>query len=124
LHLPGCGYESASVAIEPTIYDIAKRAKVGIATVSRVLNGGQGVAEATRRAVRQAMGDLGYRPNHAARRLAVRGAVRPRVAAVMPFFSTNFYFSVSRPLAQGLAAATRGRTAPRTAKRRAAWLGR
>jgi DNA-binding LacI/PurR family transcriptional regulator len=93
------------VPLEPTIYDIARRAGVGIATVSRVLNGSGGVAEGTRKAVQKAMGDLGYRPNRAARRLAVRGPNRPRVAAMMPFFSTNFYFTVCRPLAQGLAAA-------------------
>jgi DNA-binding LacI/PurR family transcriptional regulator len=93
------------MALEPTIYDIARRAGVGIATVSRVLNGSGGVAEATRKAVQKAMADLGYRPNRAARRLAVRGPNRPRIAAVMPFFSTNFYFTVCRPLSQSLAAA-------------------
>lgn len=93
------------MAPEATIYDIARRAGVGIATVSRVLNGTLGVAEGTRRAVQKAMGELGYRPNRAARRLAVRGPNRPRVAAVMPFFSTNFYFTVCKPLSQGLAAA-------------------
>lgn len=93
------------MALEPTIYDIARRAGVGIATVSRVLNGGGGVAEPTRKSVQKAMHDLGYRPNRAARRLAVRGPNRPRIAAIMPFFSTNFYFTVSKPLQQGLAAA-------------------
>jgi len=93
------------MADETTIYDIARRAGVGIATVSRVLNGSDRVAPATRDAVRAAMDDLGYRPNRAARRLAVRGPNRPRVVALMPMFSTNFYFSASRPLAQGLARA-------------------
>jgi DNA-binding LacI/PurR family transcriptional regulator len=90
---------------DATIYDIAQRAGVGIATVSRVLNGSARVAEQTRAVVQQAMNDLGYRPNRAARRLAVRGPNRPRVAAMVPLFSTNFYFSVSRPIAQGLMAA-------------------
>lgn len=90
---------------EPTIYDIAQRAGVGIATVSRVLNGSERVAERTRDAVQVAMAELGYRPNRAARRLALRGPNRPRVAALLPLFSTNFYFSVSRPIAQGLMAA-------------------
>ncbi len=90
---------------ESTIYDIARHAGVGIATVSRVLNGSARVADTTRATVQDAMAELGYRPNRAARRLALRGPNRPRVAAVLPFFSTNFYFSVSRPLAQGLAAA-------------------
>jgi len=93
------------MVLEPTIYDIAHRAGVGIATVSRVLNGASGVAEATRRSVQKAMADLGFRPNRAARRLAVRGPNRGRVAAIMPFFSTNFYFAVCKPLAQGLSAA-------------------
>ncbi|MBA2481437.1 MAG: LacI family DNA-binding transcriptional regulator [Planctomycetes bacterium] len=99
------GMKALPMALEPTIYDIAKRAQVGIATVSRVLNGSEGVAQATRAAVQSAMNELGYRPNRAARRLAVRGPNRPRVAAIMPFFSTNFYFTVSRPISQGLAAA-------------------
>jgi len=89
-----------------TIYDIAQRAGVGIATVSRVINGSTRVAEPTRLAVQRAMAELGFRPNHAARQLAVRGPNRPRVSALMPFFSSaNFYFSVSRPLSNGLAAA-------------------
>jgi DNA-binding LacI/PurR family transcriptional regulator len=90
---------------EPTIYDIAKRAGVGIATVSRVLNSSNRVSEPTRLSVRQAMADLGFRPNRAARRLAVRGPNRPRVAALMPFFSANFYLAVSQPLSRGLALA-------------------
>lgn len=93
------------MAAGPTIYDIAKRAKVGIATVSRVINGSARVAEPTRQAVTKAMADLGFRPNRAARRLAAGGPNRARVAALLPFFSTNFYFSVAKPLSQGLAEA-------------------
>jgi LacI family transcriptional regulator len=90
---------------QPTIYDIAKRAGVGIATVSRVLNGSDRVADATRNAVQQAMKELDFRPNRAARRLAVGGVNRPRVAALMPFFSASFYYAVSAPLSAGLTAA-------------------
>jgi LacI family transcriptional regulator len=90
---------------DPTIYDIAKRAGVGIATVSRVLNGSERVSPHTRATVQRAMVDLGFRPNRAARRLAVRGPNRARVAALMPFFSANFYFAVSEPLSKGLASA-------------------
>jgi len=88
-----------------TIYDIARRAHVGIATVSRVLNGSSRVAEPTRLAVRRAVEELGWRPSRAARRLAARGAERPRLAALMPLFSANFYHAVTSPLAGGLAAA-------------------
>lgn len=90
---------------KPTIYDIAERARVGIATVSRVINGSARVAAPTRDAVMQAMNELGFRPNRAARRLAAGGPNRPRVAALLPFFATNFYFSVCKPLSQGLAGA-------------------
>ncbi len=98
-------YESAFMAPNPTIYDIAKRAGVGIATVSRVLNGSERVADATREAVQRAMQELDFRPNRAARRLAVGGVNRPRVAALMPFFSASFYYAVSAPLSAGLIAA-------------------
>jgi DNA-binding LacI/PurR family transcriptional regulator len=90
---------------DPTIYDIARRAGVGIATVSRVLNGSERVSPHTRSTVQRAMTDLGFRPNRAARRLAVRGPNRARVAALMPFFSANFYFAVCEPLSKGLAGA-------------------
>lgn len=88
-----------------TIYDIARHAKVGIATVSRVLNGSSRVAEPTRLAVRRAVEELGWRPSRAARRLAARGAERPRLVALMPLFSATFYHAVTSPLAGGLAAA-------------------
>lgn len=90
---------------EPTIYDIAAKAGVGIATVSRVLNGSERVSEPTRDAVQRAMLELGFRPNRAARRLAQGGPNRPRVAALMPFFSATFYYAVSKPLSQGLSQA-------------------
>ncbi|WP_425553737.1 LacI family DNA-binding transcriptional regulator [Isoptericola hypogeus] len=49
--------------------DVARRAGVSSQTVSRVANGYPGVVESTRRDVLDAMRDLGYRPNSAARAL-------------------------------------------------------
>lgn len=89
----------------PTIYDIAARAGVGIATVSRVINGSRRVSDHTRKAVQKAMADLGFRPNHAARRLAAGVPNRPRVVALMPFFTTAFYFTVCKALSETLSAA-------------------
>ncbi len=89
----------------PTIYDIAAHAGVGIATVSRVINGSRRVSEKTRKAVQQAMSELDFRPNNAARRLAAGTPNRPRVVALMPFFTTAFYFSVCKSLAECLSAA-------------------
>ncbi|MCU0476999.1 MAG: LacI family transcriptional regulator [Anaerolineae bacterium] len=53
----------------PTIRDVAKRAQVGVATVSRVLNNSPNVTAATRAIVLQAIEELGFRPNAVARQL-------------------------------------------------------
>ncbi|BCJ48870.1 LacI family transcriptional regulator [Actinoplanes sp. NBRC 14428] len=55
--------------------DVARVAGVSAQTVSRVSNGHPGVVEATRRQVLDAMQQLGYRPNSAARALK-RGEFR------------------------------------------------
>lgn len=52
-----------------TVTDVAKRANVCIATVSRVLNGSATVSPKTRERVMQAVADLYYTPNKAARNL-------------------------------------------------------
>jgi DNA-binding LacI/PurR family transcriptional regulator len=52
-----------------TIKDVARKAKVGIATVSRVLNDAQRVDPATRQRVRDVIRRMGYRPNATGRRL-------------------------------------------------------
>lgn len=54
-----------------TIYDIAKKCNVSIATVSRVLNGSSRVSEKTRAKVRAAMQEMGYKPNPFARGLGL-----------------------------------------------------
>jgi DNA-binding LacI/PurR family transcriptional regulator len=54
----------------PVLADVAERAGVSAMTVSRVLNGYPGVADATRARVEQAVAELGYRANTAARTLA------------------------------------------------------
>lgn len=55
-----------------TIYDVAARAGVSAATVSRVLNGSGTVAPELVRRVRDAVKDLDYRPNGVARNLRRR----------------------------------------------------
>ncbi|WP_121750347.1 LacI family DNA-binding transcriptional regulator [Streptomyces sp. E2N166] len=54
----------------PTLEEVAARAGVGRGTVSRVINNAVGVRDSTRRAVQQAIAELGYVPNLAARSLA------------------------------------------------------
>jgi DNA-binding LacI/PurR family transcriptional regulator len=71
----------------PTKADVARLAKVSAATVSYVLNNveGQTISAQTRAAVHAAATELGYRPNLAARNLAVGGSgvvlyVVPRIS--------------------------------------------
>ena len=53
-----------------TLYDVARRAEVSIATVSRVLHGPGAVRAATRARVQAAIEELGYVPDGAAQSLA------------------------------------------------------
>ncbi len=55
----------------PTIYDVAERAGVSIATVSRALNSLASVRPATRDKVMRAMDELDYVPNAVARGLSI-----------------------------------------------------
>ncbi|MEY4531394.1 MAG: hypothetical protein RLZZ156_2115 [Deinococcota bacterium] len=56
----------------PTILDVAARAGVSKSSVSRVLLDSPSVSDATRQAVHQAIADLDFRPNLAARTLVSR----------------------------------------------------
>src|SRR3984885_16361345 len=56
----------------PTIYDGARVAGVSIASVSRVLNGRRNPREETRERVLQAVAELGFVPDGAARALSGR----------------------------------------------------
>lgn len=59
-------------ASRPTLEAVAARAGVSRATVSRVVNGGEGVREPLVERVRRAVEELGYVPNQAARSLVTR----------------------------------------------------
>ncbi|MGF1619500.1 MAG: LacI family DNA-binding transcriptional regulator [Rhodomicrobiaceae bacterium] len=72
-----------------TINDIAKKASVGVGTVSRVLSGKGSVAEKTRRRVLQVMSDLNYRPNGVARSLATRRT--NTVGIMVPDFHGRYF---------------------------------
>lgn len=73
-----------------TIYSVAERAAVSIATVSRVLQGAPSVSEKTRQRVLDAVDELNYVPSGAARSLAVRhhethGLVLPELSG--PYYA-------------------------------------
>jgi LacI family transcriptional regulator len=67
----------------PTIVDVAKRAGVSLSTASDILNGKLKGAPGTAERVRQAVLDLGYRPNLLGRRL--RTARAGAIGLVVPF---------------------------------------
>lgn len=69
----------------PTIADVARLARVGRGTVSRVLNDSPNVDPITRERVRRAIADLDYVPSVAARRLSL-GRTNT-VMAVGPFLT-------------------------------------
>mgnify|MGYP001266204574 CR=1 FL=1 len=52
-----------------TMKDVAKRAGVSVATVSRILNGLSGYSEETKKRVNQVIDEMGYQPNAIARGL-------------------------------------------------------
>ena len=80
----------ATAGSPTTIYSVAERAGVSIATVSRVLQGSAGVSARTRAKVLDAVASLDYVPLGAARSLAVRhheahGLVLPELSG--PYFA-------------------------------------
>jgi LacI family transcriptional regulator len=75
-----------------TIYEVARRAGVSIATVSRVHGGIEAVAPATRDRVRSVIDELGYRPSRSARALA--GLRHDATGIVFPDLSGPYYSEV------------------------------
>jgi hypothetical protein len=55
-----------------TIYDVARKAKVSITTVSNVINDKHNIPEVTRRKVRDAIRSLDFTPNKIAQRLVTK----------------------------------------------------
>lgn len=75
-----------------SIAEVARRAGVSVATVSRVLNGKQAVKEATRRHVAETIEALGYRVNHLARNL--RTDESRLLLALVPDIGNPFYAQI------------------------------
>lgn len=82
---------------KPTVTDVAARAGVSIATVSRVVNHGagahSGVAPDTRRRVREAIEELGYVPSQAGRTLRTQAS--DLVALLIPDITNAFYSAIA-----------------------------
>lgn len=81
-----------------TIYDIAVKAEVAAATVSKVLNGKGTVSENTRSRILKIAEELGYTPNMVAKTL--RKSRSNQILLVIPEFSNIFYFDLVQAVHQ------------------------
>lgn len=73
----------------PTLADVARRAAVSTATVSRFLNGTDRVAEATGDRIAVAIKELGYQPNSLGRGLATQST--RTIGFVLPDITNPFF---------------------------------
>ncbi|WP_242491742.1 LacI family DNA-binding transcriptional regulator [Actinomyces minihominis] len=87
----------------PSMVDVAKKAGVSQRTVSNVLGNYPHVSERTRRLVLQAVEDLDYRPNIAARRL--RLGKTGTLALAVPNLSWSYFGEISHLVQKSVAAA-------------------
>jgi LacI family transcriptional regulator len=79
-----------------TIRDVASKAEVSIATVSRVVNGNRPVLSGVRDRVLKATRELDYRPNYLARGLRQRNTCM--LGLIIPDNSNPFYAEVARAI--------------------------
>lgn len=77
-----------------TISDVAKRAGVSVATVSRVINGVASVQPASIEAVNRAVQELSYKPNSIGRNL--RRSETNRIIVLQPSIANPFFSRVVR----------------------------
>lgn len=85
-----------------TVRAIAAETGLSIATVSRVLNGGDNVASGTRERVRQVVEQLGDRAPEPRRRPPAR-ATRPPVFVRCPYLLTDYFGHIVTSIAETLA---------------------
>lgn len=80
----------------PTLKDVAERAQVSIATVSRVVNKEPLVKARARERVEAAIAELNYVPNRVAQRLRRVYTHKKLIALVLPDIQNPFYVDVVR----------------------------
>jgi LacI family transcriptional regulator len=81
-----------------TIRDVAKRAQLSVATVSRVLNGFENVSENARERITAAVKELGYVPHAGARSLSL--AKTNAIGVVLPALHGEFFSEIVRGMDQ------------------------
>ena len=88
-------FPNRSETARPTMIDVARRAGVGLGTVSRVVNGGHGVRDETAQRVRAAIDELGFQRNEVARALRP-GKKSSSLALVLGDLTNPFYASIAK----------------------------
>jgi DNA-binding LacI/PurR family transcriptional regulator len=76
--------------------EVAKRAGVSIATVSRVLNNSDSVNETTRLKILKAIKELKYQPSRVAKRLRSKSVSSKLLGVLLPDIQNPFYVDVIR----------------------------
>ena len=76
-----------------TIKDIAERAGVSYATVSRALNNRSDVSSETRKLIMELAAEMGYQPNAIARSLVKRKSMN--IALIVPDVSNPFFADIT-----------------------------
>lgn len=84
-----------------TIRDVARKANVGVGTVSRVLNESPSVREETRQRVLAVIEDLDYTPNPIARRLSTGQTLT--IGVILPYLTMPSYIERLRGVQSKLA---------------------
>lgn len=82
--------------MKPTIYDVAEKAGVSIATVSKVVNNTGRISEKTRKRVTEIMQVLDYQPSSVA--AALTGKKTYTVGVLVPDIANPFFAEVARAL--------------------------
>lgn len=90
----------------PTLRDVAEVAGVSFKSVSRVVNGEAGVSPDLAARVREAVDQVGYRPDHRARMLRASGTTSKSIGFVVPDVENPFFSAMTRGIEN--VASTRG----------------
>ncbi|MDP2138522.1 MAG: LacI family DNA-binding transcriptional regulator [Candidatus Didemnitutus sp.] len=81
---------------KPSLIDVARRAKVNISTVSRIINKTGSFGSATETRVRKIMKELGYKPNRVARRLRTQEGSSHLMGLIIPNIQNPFFADLAR----------------------------
>ena len=90
----------AKPALATTMHDVAREAKVSVATVSRVINGSNGVSDKLTEQVQVAMDKLHYHPSSLARSFKIQQTML--VGVIVPLIDHPFYSRLAMAIEQKL----------------------